>query len=68
METPASPAPDGAVLARLERIIALDRRGAQPGELLTELRQLLRDAQAPIAPPAGGEEVGERLRTAPHGT
>jgi hypothetical protein len=33
------------LLARLERIDALDRRGAPPAELLPELRGLLRDAE-----------------------
>jgi hypothetical protein len=34
------------VLARLERIEALDRSRAQPGALLAELRALLADAEA----------------------
>ena len=34
------------VLARLDRIDALDREGAAPGELLAELRGLLREAEA----------------------
>ena len=38
--------PAEAVLARLDRIGALDRSGAAPGELLAELRGLLRDAEA----------------------
>jgi hypothetical protein len=33
-----------AVLARLERIEALERRGAAPGPLLQELRELAREA------------------------
>jgi hypothetical protein len=66
-----------AVLARLERIGAFDRRAAPaergPGEqapraLIGELRSLLVDADLPVAPSAHGEEVVERLRTAPHGT
>jgi hypothetical protein len=35
-----------AVLGRLERIEALDRRGAAPQELLAELRELVREAEA----------------------
>ncbi len=74
---------DGAVLARLERIDALDRRGASPAELLPELRGLLSDAER-WSPSVGehsagepspgeqsaasGEEVVSRLRTAPHRT
>jgi hypothetical protein len=34
------------VLARLDRIDALDREGAPPGEVLAELRGLLREAEA----------------------
>jgi len=34
-----------ARLARLDRIDALDREGAAPGELLAELRGLLREAE-----------------------
>jgi hypothetical protein len=68
MNTTTSSAQDSAVLARLERIAALDRCGAQPQALLTELRALLHDAQASTASFAGGEEVVERLRTASHGT
>ena len=34
------------VLARLDRIDELDRSGAAPGELLAELRGLLREAEA----------------------
>lgn len=34
------------ILARLERIEALDRECALPGALLTELRALLADAEA----------------------
>jgi hypothetical protein len=56
------------VLARLDRIDALDRGGAAPGELLAELRGLLRDAEelarAARHTTAGSEEVVERLRTA----
>lgn len=59
---------DGAVLARLARIDALGRRHAPPGELLDELRGLLRDAETGTASTGTGEEVVERLCTAPHGT
>ena len=56
------------VLARLDRIDALDRSGAAPGELLAELRSLLEEAETAAPSTGGGEEVVERLRTAPHGT
>ena len=36
---------DTSVLARLDRIGALDRSGAAPGELLAELRGLLCEAE-----------------------
>ena len=36
---------EARVLARLDRIDALDRSGAAPGELLAELRGLLREAE-----------------------
>ena len=61
------------VLARLDRIDALDREGAPPGELLAELRGLLREAEAwtrdRCEPDRGkttdrNEEVIGRLRTA----
>lgn len=65
------------VLARLDRIDALDREGAPPGELLAELRGLLREAETWTRrqreqgrEPANGqtetqnEEVIGRLRTA----
>ena len=56
------------VLARLDRIDQLDRGGAAPGELLAELRGLLRDAEELARTDAkarnGTEEVVERLRTA----
>ena len=64
---------EARVFARLDRIGALDRRGAAPGELLAELRGLLREAETlareRCAAPASGatngdEEVIERLRTA----
>lgn len=59
---------ESRVLARLDRIDALDRGGAQPGELLAELRGLLREAEViareQCAAKSGTEEVVERLRTA----
>ena len=64
---------EARVLARLDRIDALDRKGAAPGELLAELRGLLREAEAwsreqrkteEIQATNGNEEVVERLRTA----
>ena len=59
---------EASVLARLDRIDALDREGAAPGELLAELRGLLREAEAwPREQPQAGngnKEVVERLRTA----
>ena len=59
---------EARVLARLDRIDALDRKGAGPGELLAELRKLLREAETctreqPQATNDNGEVV-ERLRTA----
>jgi len=60
---------ESRVLARLDRIDALDRSGAAPGELLAELRGLLREADALARerkePTSGTEEVVGRLRTAP---
>jgi hypothetical protein len=68
--------PADAVLARLDRIGALDRSGAAPGELLAELRGLLREAEAWTREDAAQEqrtakdateeteEVVGRLRTA----
>ena len=57
------------MLARLDRIDALDRRDAAPAELLAELRGLLRDAEAlTAASRTEREEVVERRREAPHGT
>ena len=64
---------EARVLARLDRIDALDREGAPPGELLAELRGLLREAEAWTREQRGArstettnrnEEVVERLRTA----
>jgi hypothetical protein len=60
------------VLARLDRIDQLERVAAAPGELLAELRGLLRDAEELVRSDAeesdGKEEVVERLRTAPQPT
>jgi hypothetical protein len=59
---------EARVLARLGRIDALDRSGAAPGELLAELRGLLREAEelARERRPTTNEteEVVGRLRTA----
>lgn len=58
---------ESRVLERLGRIDALDRSGAAPGELLTELRGLLREAEELAQERAatnGTEEVVGRLRTA----
>ena len=58
---------EARVLARLDRIDALDREGAAPGELLAELRGLLREAETwtrERRTTNGNEEVVERLRTA----
>ena len=64
---------EARVLARLDRIDALDREGAAPGELLAELRGLLREAESltrehrmarDSQATNGNEEVVERLRTA----
>jgi hypothetical protein len=56
------------VLARLDRIDELDRSGAAPGELLAELRELLREAEATTREhdeaKSSTEEVVGRLRTA----
>ena len=62
---------DTSVLARLDRIGALDRSGAAPGELLAELRGLLCEAEQGACAQAARDdarEVVERLGTAPHGT
>ncbi len=55
-----------ALLARLDRIGALDRRGAHPTELLAELRGLLEAAEEwrETRREDHGEEVVERLRAA----
>jgi hypothetical protein len=64
---------EARVLARLDRIDALDREGAPPGELLAELRGLLREAESwtrehgkagDSQATNANEEVVERLRTA----
>ena len=59
---------ESRVLTRLGRIDALDRSGAAPGELLAELRGLLREAEEQArehAADAGHrEEVVGRLGTA----
>ena len=47
------------VLARLDRIEALEREGAPPGVLLEELRGLVQEAEA-----WARREGGERARTA----
>jgi hypothetical protein len=55
-----------AVLARLDRIEALEREGAPPGALLEELRGLVQEAEA-WARVDGGErerEVVERCSSA----
>jgi hypothetical protein len=60
---------DATVLARLDRIDALDRRETPPAVLLAELRGLLHDAEACAASRAAdGKEVAERRHPAPHGT
>jgi hypothetical protein len=55
-----------AVLKRLERIEALDRAGAEPVELVAELRGLLADATEWSNAEGGdaGERAVGRLRTA----
>ena len=60
---------EALVSTRLDRIDVLGRCGASQAEVLAELRGLVREVEATAAPTAGdGEEVVERLRTAPHGT
>jgi hypothetical protein len=55
---------ESRVLARLDRIDALDRTSAAPGELLAELRGLLGEAEEQArkrtAVARDGEEVVER--------
>ncbi|HET9738480.1 MAG TPA: hypothetical protein VFP78_10190 [Solirubrobacteraceae bacterium] len=67
MATTPAPAPDRAVVARLERIATLDRGEATAAEVLLELQGLLRDAEA-LAASRDAEEVVARRRPAPHGT
>ena len=59
-----------AVLERLARIEALDRAGAGRGELLTELRALLGEAEAWSKVEGGGEgeDAVNGLRAALAGT
>jgi hypothetical protein len=45
-----------AVIARLERIEALEREGAAPRALLAEVRELLREGEAWIAAEWSGAE------------
>jgi hypothetical protein len=60
---------DARVLAALDRIDSLDRSRVRPGQLLAELRGLLRDAEALTRerPPAevDDEGVNGRLGAAP---
>jgi hypothetical protein len=60
------------VLARLERIAALDRERTPPGELLAELRALLSEAEAWTRAeqqvPDGALEAVERCRLMLQGT
>jgi hypothetical protein len=60
--------PSDDVLARLDRIGALDRSGAAPGELLAELRELIRAAEACTGErrDAGPETGGEARRKPAH--
>ena len=55
-----------AVLERLERIEALDRSGAEPVEIVAELRALLEEATAWSRVEGGdeGERAVGRLRSA----
>ena len=50
-----------AVLARLDRIEALEREGAPPGALLEELRGLVQEAEA-WARNEGGERAREAVK------
>ena len=62
---------DTRLLARLGRIETLDRDGAASGELLAELRGLLRDAEQRARERTTAVDVKEvvgRLGTARHGT
>jgi hypothetical protein len=59
-----------AVIARLERIEALERTGAPPRLVLDEVRGLLRDAETWVRAEPSGVEVAEsaleRCREALH--
>jgi hypothetical protein len=65
---------DARVLAALERIDSLDRSRARPGELLGELRGLLREAEALAgsreerSATEGEKEVTGALEGRRHGT
>ncbi|HST25439.1 MAG TPA: hypothetical protein VLJ76_05580 [Gaiellaceae bacterium] len=48
-----------AVLARLERIEALERVGAPAGDVLDEVRGLLRDAEAWVRTEPAGTDLAE---------
>ena len=54
------------VVERLDRIEELERRGAEPAELLTELRGLLHEAEAWVRVEGGdaADEAVARLRGA----
>ena len=55
-----------AVLERLKRIEALDQTGAEPGEIIAELRALIGEAAAWSQTEGGeaGERAVDRLRHA----
>ena len=59
-----------AVLARIERIEALEARGAPAAVVLDEVRGLLRDAEAWVRTEPGGTDLAdsaiERCRRALH--
>ena len=48
-----------AVIARLERIEQLEQLGAPAGEVLEEVRGLLRDAEAWVRTEAAGTDLAE---------
>jgi hypothetical protein len=48
-----------AVIARLARIDELEHRGAPAGELLEEVRGLLRDAEVWVRTEASGTDLAE---------
>ncbi len=52
---------ESRVLARLDRIDALDRTSAPPGELLAELRGLLDEAERLARGRASSEREGEEV-------